>query len=303
MNSRQTLYEMLGVAQDASLAELQSAYRREAGVLESERANTSPEQFAEKTQLLRLAFNTLTDPVSRLGYDTKLAPGGRKAQGLVATRALAPVGGDAVAASAEVRADALALRADALALRADAMLVRADLDVGAAGRGSMAQAVASGTVTALRRLATALGLLVLIGIGAFVVTRVVVGDPSARRAAVEAKAREQTALQEYYQTYGIRPANMAELELLEADRRRTENQNTHKERDREKEEQDARRFEEESRRRGQEVSEDLRRAEEQAHREAEWERERQAREAQVKQQAEQERIEREKEQWHEVLRR
>jgi hypothetical protein len=46
------------------------------------------------------------------------------------------------------------------------------------------------------------------------------GDFSDYRARLEAKAAEKTAVQEYFQTHGVRPANMAELELLEAERRR-----------------------------------------------------------------------------------
>jgi curved DNA-binding protein CbpA len=300
MKPRQTLYEMLGVAPGASLAELQAAYRREAGILETNRAGMRPEQLSEAGQLLRVAFNTLSDPVSRLGYDSRLAASSRSA---VVTRALATVDPDAAPRSAEVRADALSLRADALSLRADALLMRAGLEAPGAAGGGVAQTIALGALTSLKRFTRAIGLLVLVCIVAFAATRFIVGDPLARSAAKEAKAREQTALQEYYQTYGVRPANMAELELLEADRRRKENQGANRNRDREQQERDARRFEEESRQRGREVSENLRRAEDEARRQAEWERERQAREDEMKRQAEQSRIEQERQQWREVLQR
>ena len=73
MRSTRTLYEVLGVAPGAGVAELQAAYRREFGALEAARGNMNPDSFNEQMQLLRLALSTLADPASRLGYDTKLA--------------------------------------------------------------------------------------------------------------------------------------------------------------------------------------------------------------------------------------
>jgi hypothetical protein len=304
MKPKATLYEMLGVQERANVAELQSAYRRELSSLESMRASMSSQEFDDKAQLLRVVMNTLTDPVSRLSYDAKLAAASRTATSSITTRSL--VTRDAAAVGPQVRADALSLRADALALRADAMLVRAGLDDPGSYGGSTAQVVASAALTGLKRFTRALGLLVLVGIAAYGITRSVTGDPSSRRAAAEAKANAQTALQEYYQTHGVRPANMAELELLEAERRRRENQARQVDRNREKQERDARLFEEESRQRGREVSEQLRLAEEQVRRNAE----RDAYQEQMKQQdkryreeAEQRRIERERQQWRETLRR
>ena len=303
MRTKATLYEMLGVQDSAGLAELQSAYRRELSLLESMRGSMSPQEFSDKAQLLRVAMNTLVDPVSRLGYDAKLAASRRTAADPVATRSLATRAADAAAVG--TRADALSLRADALALRADAMLVRAGLDAPQAHGGSTALIVASAAMTALKRFVRALGLLVLVGIAAYGIARLAMGDPS-RRAAVESKAREQTAIQEYYQTHGVRPANMAELELLEAERRRRENQARQADQNREKQERDARRFEEESRQRGREVSEQLRMADEQARRDAEralWQEQMKQQERRLREEAEQRRIEREKQQWRETLRR
>jgi len=306
MKARPTLYEMLDVQESAGLPELQSGYRRKLNALESTRATMSPQEFNDKAQLLRLAMNTLADPVSRLGYDNKLAATSRTAGRPTVARGLAMRAVDAPFGSTEVRADALSLRADALALRADAMLVRAGLDSPRAGAGGTVQVVATIAMTALQRFARALGLLVLVGIAVFVIARLVVGDPSARRAALEAKANEKTALQEYYQAHGVRPASLAEMELLEAERRRGENQGKQADRDREKQERDARRFEEESRQRGREVSEQMRAAEEQARRDAEralWQEQIKQQQKRMQEEAEQRRIEREKQQWRETLRR
>jgi hypothetical protein len=265
-------------------------------LLESLRGSKSAQEFNDRTQLLRVALNTLSDPVTRLSYDAKLSAGSRPAQSPAATRAVAT---RAVGASSEVRADALSLRADALALRADAMLVRAGLDGPAA---TTAHGVASAALTAVKTFTRALGLLFLVAMVAFWITRCVAGDPAARRAAVETKANEQTALQEYYQTYGVRPASMAELELLEAERKRRDNQGRQVDHDRDKQEREARLFEEESRRLGREVSEQLRRDEEQARYEAERERQQKQFEQHAKEEAEQRRIEMDRQQWRETLR-
>jgi hypothetical protein len=117
------------------------------------------------------------------------------------------------------------------------------------------------------------------------------GDFSDYRARLEAKAAEKTAVQEYFQTHGVRPANMAELELLEAER-------------------EARQFEEDARKRGLEVSRDLQLAEERAERARQLEaKEQQAKEraAQAEkkadQQAEERRAERQQQQWRDIIQR
>ncbi|HWI15170.1 MAG TPA: DnaJ domain-containing protein, partial [Burkholderiales bacterium] len=146
MRSTLSLYEVLGVGQDAGLAELQAAYRRQFGALEAARAEMNPQAFDERMQLLRLALSTLADPASRLSYDTKLAA--RRAA-LTEPMPLAPVARERAVAET-VRAFALALRADALSLTADAMLLRAGVDAPAAGAGEVARTVATGTLRALK---------------------------------------------------------------------------------------------------------------------------------------------------------
>jgi len=312
MRSRQTLYEMLGVAQTANPVELQAAYQERAAGLEAARARLSPDEFKQKAQLLRLALSTLSNPVTRTGYDAKLSAQGDAAAQDPARLPVVPVNpAGAAAGSADIRADALSLRADALALRADAMLVRAGIELPAADRrGDLASAAASGAVDVFRRVASALGLLVMVGICAFAFTRCTVGDPAARRELQSNQATEKAALQDYYQTHGVRPANMAELELLEADRRRRENLERNQDLNRDKQERQEQQFERESRRRAEEVSWQLRSDEEHARREArrQAEQERQDKlqkqeEQRMEQEAERQRIEREQARWREELRR
>ena len=82
-----------------------------------------------------------------------------------------------------------------------------------------------------------------------------------RRNAVESKATEKVALQEYFQTYGVRPANIAEMELLEAERRRS-NESRNEQQNTDQKVKAELKFEGDARRRAQDVSDRLRLGEE-----------------------------------------
>lgn len=113
-------------------------------------------------------------------------------------------------------------------------------------------------------------------------------------------AAEKIYLQEFYQTYGIRANSREEAELLLADMRRkeqAENEERQKVREAQEQENRLKRFEEESRREGAQISADLRRAEQQIAWEQEQERRRKEAEEQAKREAEQARIEREAARW------
>jgi hypothetical protein len=242
-------------------------------------------------------LNSLSDAAFRLTYDAKLAAARIPASAPEAALSLVPIAADdanaanAANASNEVRADAMSPRADALSLRADAMMLRTQGASPRAQPADMARKVASSTMAGFQYLSRAVGLLVIVGATAFGLTRCMNGDSSDYRARLEAEAAEKTAVQEYFQTHGVRPANMAELELLEAER-------------------EARQFEEDARKRGLEVSRDLQLAEERAERARQFE----AKEQQVKeraaqaekkadQQAEERRAERQQQQWRDIIQR
>jgi len=256
-----TLYDLLGTPQAASTAQLQAAYREQMNTLEAQRASLPADDFNERRQLLRVAYNTLADPVSRVGYDATLEVAARSARTTIETgTALAPTSDLAGTASAQARADALSMRADALSLRADALLMRAG--VGAPTERSPGLAVAADAFGALKRVVRALGLLVVLGISAFGVSRCAMSGAAEKRMTLEQKASEQAALQDYYQTHGVRPANLADMELMEASRRLQENERRQTEQARRQQEDKERHFEAESRQIGREVSERLQRGEE-----------------------------------------
>ncbi len=311
MKLKKTLYEILGADPGAGLADLQAAFNARMSALEQARNSMAPQAYTDQVQVLRVALNSLSDAAFRWTYDAKLAaarnPVGTPDLGL----ALVPIPPEATThASNDIRADALSLRADALSLRADAMMLRSQGVSPRSEPADVARSVAAGTVTGFKYLTRAIGLLVLVAVAAFGLTRCINGDPSERRARLEAKVAEKTVLQEYFQTHGVRPANMAELELLEAERRRRENSERAGSQDKTKAEREARQFEEDARKRGREVSRDLQLAEERAERARQMEvseqlaRER-ADQAEKKrtQLAEQQRADRQQQQWRDIIQR
>jgi curved DNA-binding protein CbpA len=264
MKGRPTLYELLGVLPEAPLAEIKTAFRSEVNALEAQRGALKTEVFAERMQMLRLACDTLTDAVARSAYDAKRlssaahATGGAAAPSLALAMKAEPHGADA-------QADALAMRADALAMRADAMLLRARVENGPMRGGELAQ----GALTGVKHVVRAIGLLVVVGVVAFGITRCASGGSGSKRMAIEANATEQSALQEYFQAHGVRPANMTELQLLDAARRRNEIEQRQNEQRKRNQEQELARFEEDARRQGEQVSRELQRQEENGRQRAE----------------------------------
>lgn len=270
MKPKPTLYELFGLSPSATADEVQAAYRREMQALEVQGTSLTPEALRERQQLLRLAASTLRNPGLRASYDAELEAAERAARAAAAATS-------GLVAREQVRAEALGLRADALSLRADAMLARADLEAGIGAKPPAAAAMLAGA----NHLVRAIGLLVLIGAGAFGIARCTLHEPAERRALMETRAAEQVALQEYFQTHGVRPASMADLERLEADRQRRANELRQAEQERRRLEEEQRRWEDDARRTGERVGRNLQFAEADATRRAESMRALKAREEQL----------------------
>ena len=319
VTKKKTLYEILAVAADASEAELQAALDAAMAQLASQKDRISAADFDFKVKVLQLAFKTLRDPGSRGAYDAKLASTAVPPAPPPAAPELALVPLQADAEALSLRAEAMALRADAMTLRADAMTLRAGGAGGAPAREQhsftpRSEPVATGMAPLLRKIMVVLGTLFAIAAVTQSIS-MLMGNRRAESAATAAtRASEKAQLEEYYQTYGVRPANTAEMVALQAENRRkeserrtAENEKRTAERQTTKAEQDARRFEEESRRRGEQVSAELRMAElratEQARRDDERREWQQKEDRRVQEQTERLRIERQKAEWREVLRR
>lgn len=260
MKDKRTLYEMLGVRPHATATEVRTAYRLALEALEAQRGALGAHEFDEQFQLLRVAYSTLSDSISRAGYDADLEAAAKAESALAATGALST----SVTTASGARADALGLRADALSLRADALMARAEIEAASSRQGFGLWGDLSPSA---RRLLVFVTLLLVAGLMTTGISRCSMRSAQEQmvmREAREKKAAEQVALQEYYQTYGVRPANMAELELMEAERRRKENAERQTAIDNRRAEEEQKRWEEESQRRGEEVSRNVQRAMESA---------------------------------------
>ena len=69
---RETLYQVLGVPASASTNEIEAGYQRALAVLEASENRMNREDYDFRRTLILLARDTLSDPVSRMGYDEKL---------------------------------------------------------------------------------------------------------------------------------------------------------------------------------------------------------------------------------------
>jgi hypothetical protein len=309
MAAKPTLYDMLGVPTTADDAAIDAAYRERSQALLNTARGAADENYASRLQALHVAVSTLKDPSSRLAYDAKLRASAAPAPSHRALELMPMEAKTAARDNVHLRAEALSLRADALALRADAMLLQTT-----GSTSSRAETVLQDRDSVWRTLMDSRPLwriimfLLFMGMMAFGLSRCV--SQGRLSAAAGDKASEQAALQEYYQTHGVRPANMAELELLEAERRRRENQarmETQDEREKERAKKEA---EDKRRRESAEAMGQLQEAQRTQAMEAE--RARQAEERRVAddkarkeeaQLAEQQRAERQRQEWQQIIKR
>ena len=125
MANKKNLYEILEVPAEASYADIRAAYERLMKSLEARQVLLGREDFELQSRLVRVAFTTLSTPLSRDAYDAHLTI--RKEPVVPASLALAPIDRpDTVT----LRADAMVLRAEAMALRADALALKAEVASG-----------------------------------------------------------------------------------------------------------------------------------------------------------------------------
>jgi flagellar biosynthesis GTPase FlhF len=318
MDKKLNLYEILGVSQQAESSEISEAVAQRLGDLDHAGVVIDASDKSMRKQIIRVAASTLLDPATRLAYDSKLRQGGNiTGPGVsrapthfptdAAALALVPIADNSnVKEAVKLRAEAISLRAEAMSLRADALLLQAGSGSSALGSNDAERASALMNFLTSGPLLRMLMFLVVMCAVAFGLSRCITNAPLQANAAAT-QAAEKAALQEYFQTHGVRPANMAELELLEAERRRKENEQRNEKQDVDKTKTDAAKFEEESRRRGQEVAEKLRREEEQFKRQVELDRLEEERSKAIRKEseriAEQERIRSLEEQWKRTINR
>lgn len=294
--AKKSFYEILGISTFASTDQIKQAYQLKIEQLMANKVRLSQEDYEFELKILNMAYSTLTDAQARNTYDARLAAAPRPSSSSIEATsgsAIQPIPAEALSR----RADVLSLRADAMALRADAIATKLDLGE------DVPKAEKPARRSPLGRLAT----LIVVALVGFFAIRMISNHFMIQqidlRKQEAALAEEKIIIQEYYQTYGVRPASADEARLLQAEREREEREQRAAERAEQRQEEEQRRFIEESRRQAERVSEDLRRAEARAEREEKAERDRLERERRRQEYEEQERIRRQQEKWERVLRR
>ena len=301
MSSKKTLYEILEVPADASYADIRIAHDRLLKALEAKQLQLGREEFELQSRLVRVAFTTLSTPLSRDAYDAHLIV--RKEAAAPPPLALVPASSPDAAA---LRADALVLRAEAMALRADALALKAEAASGQfePSHKPLGHNIPPLLLASSRTLLLTLGTLAALAMVIKLLFLFMVAQTPDDGGKLRSQAEDKLVAQEYFQTHGVRPANRAEAELLEANRRREEAAQRKADEDKRRTEENERRFAEESRRRGDQVSAELQFAEERA-KQARQEEKRQELERQEEKRrdaiAERERIEADRARWREIL--
>lgn len=264
-NVKKTLYEILEVQPNASLSEIQAAHKRLSLHLVSGKSGLSREDAELNLKVIDMALHTLSVQSSRDAYDAQLAPLQEPA------RAVVPRNDNAVLRGSDV----VPLRIAAAIEDTHRMAAAIESDH------KMPLAVISktvdGTVSALKKILAVIGFLLALGM---VIKVASMNSQTENSSAETSKAEEKVILQEYYQEHGVRPGSKVEADLLDVENRRKENERREAAYEKERQDSEYRQFVEESRRRGEQVSENLRRDEERARYEEE----------QKKRQAEQERL-------------
>lgn len=252
MKQTTTYYDLLGVSPYADLREISAAYLELSRAVPA--AGEPPDEATElRRQLLKQAFDVLTNPSRRADYDAGLA---LRAGGLP--------GGD--------------LPLPELALETTRW-------------------------SPIRRLLTVIAALMVVGLTiqvsvmfvAYQRARATLGEEAAAPAAAE-----KAYLQDIYQTYGIRAASREEAELLLADLRRKEEAAREEKRaqqQQEDEERKEKRFAEDARIIGAEVTANVQRAEQEMQRAQQEEARRKEEKEQAEKAAERARLEREVNRW------
>lgn len=272
MAAKKSLYEILEIPREASHGEIREAHDRLSQELDSRQAIMDRDDYVFQQRLLKAAFDTLANPMSRDAYDAQLI--NREIQAKPGL-ALVPVGSGHDAA--KLKADALMLRAEAMALRADAMGLKADMatglgSVGARGLATPVMQAAEPSMggrfaSSVRNVLLTLGTLVALGMVLKVAMLFWVTRPPGEASLAKKQTEEKVYLQEYYQAHGVRPATRAEADLLDAEERRKSLATTIRsdgDNEQRKAVQSEREFQAESRRRADQVTAELQFADQKA---------------------------------------
>jgi curved DNA-binding protein CbpA len=269
---KKTLYEILEVSPTATQDEIRRAHQRLSRKLLSTANNLSREEVDFKLQILDVALHTLSTPLSRDEYDAQITP---------------PM------PSANIPTP----YTDANALKIAAALAESNRITAAllANQPLPMQAVSTTVNSSVKSLKKIFRFIIGLAIFSMVIKwggSVLLAQHGSSSGM--SSAEEKVMLQEYYQEHGVRPANKAEMDLLETERRRKENTAKTGALEKQKKEDAENKFVEDSRRMGDAASENRLREEEIAREEAARKEEQLAEVRRQREEAEQRRVEAEK---------
>lgn len=243
-NKKQSMYEILGVSQTATLEEIKVAHRRQSVRIMSETTDLNREDGEFKLKVLDVALHTLSATALRDAYDAEL---------------VAPEAAGNVRVPIKANVVALADTTKALQLLDEIEMTHKAVSAGGNFKAPV-QVISSTISTSARSLKTILrgliGFLVLgsvLSVGKIAFTSRQ-GTPPSKEVA---QAEEKLIILEYYKKYGERPASRAEAEFLEKENKRKENEQRSAEFAEKKSEEEYRRFVDESRRMGENIHQSL----------------------------------------------
>lgn len=296
-----TAYDILALRPNATQEEIRENYHGLIASLKAQKSLFNPGDYELKLEAINQAYDALATISSRAEYDAQFA-----ARSPLVNRNPSPTV-LVEPASLALRAEAISLRAEAISLRADALSIHSQVGDGhgASRRPAGDQRMASTVLPMFKKFAMLLGTAVAVWMVIQVASLLLNNRRMEVESGVTASAREKVIIQDYYQTNGIRPSSAVEAELLEAVSRKKENEARTLEREQTRRVQNERQFETESRRRGAEVTAELRDSENQARertlREEEQKASRIEQQKQMSEEREHTRIEKEKAKWENVL--
>jgi hypothetical protein len=325
MATKKNLYQLLDIPMSASEAAVERAYQLKLQLVEDSRASLTQPEYDFRLKVLSVAKQTLLDPMSRHQYDHKLMAEQQQQAGKPAGRdpVLNPFSTQSQssalalqAADYEQRAsqaDALSLRADAMHMRADAIAILAAAGAGTAPQSSWTQDLLGGAWAPVKRVLIVLGIMGLL----WSVLQFSLAFRSSNQAARMLKeerrmsrAEEQAILQQHFQIYGERPASVEEARMLAAAHQKRAQEQQEASRQKERMDDAEKKFIEESQRRNEQVSRQLRDEEESARYREMQDKERDSdrlemerRQVEMRERQERLRQEQQQREWQQILRR
>lgn len=262
MRPQKTLYQLLGISNTATLADIAAANRKAESALDLGEHGLSREDVEVRRKALKQAYEVLADDYARMAYDAKLTALQRPEQSTPTARMMPII--DTITALDSARPP---------------KIVRPFL-------------------TALRVAGLFILIWAMFNVFRAMSHRMLGDDPYSDPAR---KRMERVVAREYYQTNGVNPGSRQEADVQELEARNANAKKAEDERKKAEAARKYQVFVNESRREGERVSEELHEAEASARQEEEYRRQKDEAEREAQQQAEEARADEQRRKWAQQL--